>query len=857
MSTPERKSGQTSWARRQQQHASPFRHARRDRLRLDAFKEFSPPPESKSRHQRSSSQTGTLRGAFESLSQPRLPLSEKEDDQLFLTEFTEYNTLRGSPRKRRQSASAMPFHSNPPDELEEVYRQINDANSLTDLEPSDDEDAIYRNSADRLNRRILTAASRTEQRAQRLSTASDASFTSESPRRRSSDYDKDEERLKQATSSKSLVFDKATLGAGTSSEHLQRRESDSYSVSEDDNGIEPSVNAPSTWGSRAKHNNSWMKSLTRSHERRSKSAVEEPGDTPSRVSDELSLRRAQRAAANREVIEERPRSSQYELPPPPLAPTSPKVNGEYLTGGRPIAHTPITVFPNSKFTKLSPTKRDSHELIKKLTRNGSPTQKAAEATQTPEPATTTRRVYDKTPVVTGAWIDTPMTQRAPASRPKEANNALGPKLPSVWELEKLDEEASRNGDEKAETEGELLKETVEEKPLAERPNQRPTKETLREMKGTKEEKQPQRDSEPTHKSSSSKTPESKQNWKPVELPLPDHPKSALETVLQDHKDNKDSLGVSDDTLESLQALVDQQPSDDTGAQEEDDAAYEQQVIGKLESAQSSDMNDFERIEGKLQSLSDTMANLKSGLNQLGNRVSRDTEYIIASLSKSPTESIESKLIQPPKSCETCQKCGNGPLQSSALPLPRLWDRGPIWWMPRPTALGWCVLIASTWYFSESTMCDYYCHPRVDSSCEGNCLLPDAPRFPFVLPTMISRWLHLSDILLPLWAITLAFFRFFAQLLGFSDGYVDDEPLPLNLTGTIWVGGTQVNNFSATAAPTARARGFIPPVAQWAWKEDPQPQPHVPDHVPVPDINLKATPGSDPWEDISMDEDEFL
>jgi hypothetical protein len=315
--------------------------------------------------------------------------------------------------------------------------------------------------------------------------------------------------------------------------------------------------------------------------------------------------------------------------------------------------------------------------------------------------------------------------------------------------------------------------------------------------------------------------------------------------------------VSDDTIESLQALVDQQPSDDTGTQEENDAAFEQQVFGQLESAQSSDMNDFERIEGKLQSLSDTMANLKSGLNHLGNRVSRDTEYIIASLSKSPTESTESKPLQPQKRCETCQKCGNGALQSSSLSLPRLWDRGPAWWMSRPTSLGWCVLIAATWYFSESTMCDYYCHPRVDSSCEGNCLLPDAPRFPFVLPTMISRWLHFSDILLPLWAIIIAFFKFFTQLLGFSDGYVDDEPLPLNLTGTIWVGGTQVNNFSASAAPTATARAIIPPVAQWAWKEDPQPQPHVPDPVPIPNINLKATPGSDPWEDISMDADEFL
>ncbi|KAL4882861.1 hypothetical protein BJY04DRAFT_216948 [Aspergillus karnatakaensis] len=842
MSTPERKGGQTSWARprqqQQQQHTSPFRRARRDRLRLGALQDISPPPESKPRHQRTFSQTGTLRGAFEFISPPRLPLAEKEDDQLFRTEYSPH-TRRGSPRKRRQSSGAMSLNSTPPDELEDVYRQIDDANSLTDLEPSDD-DAGYR----RTSNEMITNGIR------RQGLATDShSFVTDS--RRSSDNTRDEERLKRFTSSRSPILNKTTLGAGPS-EHLQRRDSESYSISEDD-GIEPSLNARSILGSRAKHNNSWMKSLTRSHDRATKSAVEEPGGSPSRASEE---RRARAPATHREPSEERPRSSHYELPRPPPAPPSPKVNGEYLTGGEQIPNTPIFVYPNSTFTKRSPSKRDSHALLQALARNGSPSQKTEEAAQTPEP-TTTRHVYDKTPRVTGAWIDTPVTQRVPAPASRlEVNSSSGSKLPSVWELEKQNKEANGNDNEKTEPDGaipnfEPSKQTAE-KPLEESRNERPSRVTFE----TKD-KQPEPEAEPTQDPPSSKAPEPKEERKPVELPLPDHPKSALETVLQDHKNNKESLDVGEDTIESLQAIVDQQPADETEAKEED-AAYEQQVIEQLESSQPSDMKDFERIEGKLQSLSDTMTNLKSGLNQLGNRVSRDTEYIIASLSKSPTQ--ESAPI-PEKSCEVCKGRGHGPSQQSpSLPLPRLWRRGPAWWKPRPTRLGWCALIAATWYFSESTMCDLYCHPRVDYNCEGNCLRPDAPRFPYALPTMLSRWLHLSDILLPIWTLLLAFFRFFTQLLGFSDGYVDDEPLTLNLTGKVYVEGTQIDGFSAV--PTATARGFIPPVINWAWKEDPQqPQPDIPDPVPisVPDMNIDpgASAGSDPWDDVSMDEDEFL
>ncbi|KAL3464425.1 hypothetical protein BJX64DRAFT_96762 [Aspergillus heterothallicus] len=822
MPTPERKSGQTAWARRpqKQQHnnsPAPFSRARPVSLNIDASFSPSPPRESPTRHRRKFSHTGTLGGAFEWAS--RLPSDNDEDL------FNPKPTRRPSTRPRRPS-SAMSLHSNPP-ELDEAYRQIDDANSLTDLDPSEDENAAFRSNPDRINRRLASTSSGKEHR---LSIASDISLTSESPRRRAVNPTKDEERLKRATSSRSPVLDRSALGTGPSSNHLQRRDLEDLSLPEEDNlDIEPSVNAPFTWGSKGRHDRTWMNSLSRNRT----GLTTDIDKSPSRPSDKPTLKVSERRAAQKETDRVHPASSRYERP-------SPKQTEEYPSGGHQIPNTPDVPFPSSTFSKRSPSKRDSHDLLRKLARTGSPN-------QTPEPTMADRD--KKTPRAPGAWIDTPMTQRVPV--PRTMKSTLQSSPTKIWGVRKL-VGAANHEDEGIAATDELIptheplkrgwEETVDEppkdKPSEERPNEQRT------SKGILPEKQNGSESTCSDDNVGSQPQVLERDQKPT-IPLPDHPKSALETVLEDHKSNKESLDVGDDTIESLQAILDQQPSDDPKVEEEDDAAYEQQIIGQLESAQSapsSDMKDFERIEGKLQSLADTMSHLKSGLNQLGNRVSRDTEYIIASLSNSPKPTD----LKPPliKGCECTQDCG---ASRKSIPLPCLWKQGNVWWKPRPTWLGWCTLIPLLWYLSESTMCDYYCHPFASPNCEGNCLNPDAPRFPFVIPTMISRWLHLSDIMIPFWTFLVAFSRFFAQLLGFSDGYVDDEPRALNLSGKLWIGGTPIEGAVTT---TSTSGGFIPPLSQWTWRQET----HVPESVP--EVDLGAGP-ADPWADVSMDEDEFL
>ncbi|KAL4978229.1 hypothetical protein BDW66DRAFT_130576 [Aspergillus desertorum] len=836
MSTPERRPGQTSWARRQQQHESPFSRARRERLRLGAL---SPPQESPARSRSSFNQTGTLAGAF-AHTVSRLPLTEIEGD-VSLPEYAR----RGSPHKRGRSTSAMSARPNPP-ESEDTYRQIEDVISLTDIDPSDDENVLYMASKDKLSKRIPATAAGREQRS---STASESSFATETPRRRF-DFTKDEERLKRATSSRSPVLNKAALGGGPSSEHLQRRDSEGHSTSEEDYDIEPPVKAPSTWGSRAKPGSGWMKSLTRNHERAS--TIKEPGDTSSRLWDEASSKRARPDAESQEEAVGDPTRSRYELPLPPPAPTFSGRKEKIPSGGQRIPNTPISVFPSSTFTKRGPTKRDSHDLIRKLSRTGSPGQKATEPTQTPEQTTMGRRIYDKTPVAPGGWVDTPMTQRAPASPP--VIEALESKLGHAWSLGELMEGASNNKETLTQN-FEPLNDIVKEKPPAEQPNDEtqglPREEQIKETSELAhvEEKQLQQKVEPTPNLFTHSALEVKKDLKLVELPLPDHPKSALETVLREHKNNKDTLDVGDDTIESLQALVDQQPSEDTETQEKDDAAYEQKVMDELKSAQSSELKDFERIEGKLQSLSDNMSHLKSGLNQLESRISQDTEQIIASINKSPVEATE-RRTRPHKSCETCRRCRTVEIVHQCIPLPHLWDRGRVWWMLRPTRLGWCILIPLVWYILENSMCDEFCHPFVAETCEGYCLEPDAPRYPFVIPTMVWRWLHLSDIATPFWAILVALFRILSQLLGQSDGYVDDVDRPrINLSGKVWINGTRMEDIPPLE--TSTTKGFTPPVVRFGWEKTTD----IPEPMPATTSDPRSE--SEKWEDISMDEDEFL
>ncbi|KAE8372336.1 hypothetical protein BDV26DRAFT_302016 [Aspergillus bertholletiae] len=849
MATPDRRTARTGLSRRnyEQQQRSPFHRAYLESHatdRFDASQIPSPAGELRARRRRNLSQSGTLRGAFETLS--RYPtMSENVTEDLYAL---------GTPNRRKQSFAHASPDSNPPNELAETYRQINDAGGVVDQDEEDFSFSINRFRDNRSTR--SSSGSRT--RGNSLFSTADADFldqvSDESLRRKLADHIQDEQRLKRATANQSPVLSKAGTPAALTSENLQRRdeeEQDVFQEEEEEDHLRPSLNVPSNWGSRAAHRRDWLRSITRRTESES-GRTEEGRKEASPRNPKTNVRahtgvQDRASEGNRNALAEPP-SNRYNRFPPSDAHIKllPGQKDENLGEGSQIPNTPIMVYKNSTFSKRSPTKRDSHDLLRRLSRTESPPQNQAEL-RTPENSKPPeRRIYDKTPVVTGAWIDTPMTERMkelPKPRlnnlkpPTSGNDGLqvtsGPGVPTIAE-EPNNSGSQQNSELEKETkrEEEKQKARVEEKKVTweSAANAKPMDTSQNEDRG-KDRKTEQQAEKPKDK-------------KRPPLIKPDLPKSALETVMQDFKADKDSLDVGDDTLESLLQILDDDEPCGLKTEAENDAEYEKSILQKLEleSSGSKDDVDLDRLNKKLASLTDNINKVKKGLTGLEDQVLRDAASLTA-LPGSP------KGL--PASSHTCDHCHrNG--STSAIYLPRFWRCEPGTRRIRPTLVGWCSGLLLLWYFSESTMCDYYCHPFVAEACEGNCLLPDAPRFPFVIPTMLWRWFHLSAIWTPLWAVMVVFFRLTTQLLGFSDGYVDDTPpRALNLSGEIRIRGTRVEGFPALVTSQYSFS---------ATKKPQQTQTPKPTPVAVPELDLgpdvhqgvKAN-----WADDSMDDDEFI
>ena len=186
---------------------------------------------------------------------------------------------------------------------------------------------------------------------------------------------------------------------------------------------------------------------------------------------------------------------------------------------------------------------------------------------------------------------------------------------------------------------------------------------------------------------------------------------------------------------------------------------------------------LERLGTKLDRLRTNIHDARKGISKLEHQVSHPDLG----------ESVKSIELAGP--CEACgcprDISGWRPTSMPAkvylsIPLPRLWhprrkDLGH--WLPRPTLLGWITLMLWMWYISESTMCDYYCHPLYAEFYDW----PEEPepRFGWALPTMLWRWSRIREfgpiLLGPLWTLLVALARIIGQAFGWTDGFVDDFP----------------------------------------------------------------------------------
>ncbi|KAJ5683795.1 uncharacterized protein N7477_000140 [Penicillium maclennaniae] len=773
-------------------HQSPFGHARESNydFDLDAF-----PSKQNGTRSRHTFRTGTLAGAYRAASHASM-----SDDGAPLGSTP-------SPRRTREpfvQRSPLSETSNPLEGFTDVYRRLEEDGTIADHVIHDDWDAIpVARPRNRLNRR--EGSQSRDSGSHNGHSYSDAGlglvdgtgdYPSHSPRR-TTDYSRDEQRLRRVTGKDSPIFSKAKGGrAALTADNLQRREEqveqDTF-VSEDDGERGPSLNFPRTWGSRAARRHDWTRNVSGSsasdtqentehkenqkHAGYSKSKAEQTVASRSTAIDPTASRTALR---NRSALGERNTNPHADE----KTKNEQKSSLDQIaapSNGAPIPNTPIVVYKNSTFTKPNTTKRDSQELLRKLSRAESP---KLESMQTPEPVKLfERKIYDKTPRVTGAWIDTPVTERMA-------------QIPSDLTKDILPPPASKEGDGPIQQTQPPANPPVEVEPKIEEPSPEPKKqqETVSDAEVNKRSRPP--------------------------VLRPKLPKSGLETVMEDMKSGKEDLDLSDDTIEYLHAIMDGQ----TDLTEEEEAAAKEQEI--VEGLQKGDPNSFpsvdmDRLHEKLSSLARNITEVKKGLNIL-----RKDGLQKAAPGGSQFIPSDGRVY-------------------AAIPLPRLWKRNHVSGRRQLTMLGWVTFVSLSWYVIECSMCEAYSHPIFSDTCDGYCLRPDAPVFPFVTVTMLWRWSHLSTLLGPLITIGVAFFRLVAQLLGLWDGYVDEPQLGLGkLIGEIRINGTSVS-FPWLSPPSTKNIAPAPPSI-------PPQEPRGPVWTPRNEAPAR-------WEEDqpSMDDDEFL
>ncbi|KAJ5541290.1 hypothetical protein N7494_006366 [Penicillium frequentans] len=802
---------------------SPFNRAREPNYEFDLdTSNFPTPSKQNGTRARQNYRTSTLAGAYRAASG-----SSMEEGA-----FGSYT----SPRRTRDPVDALSPYSDrsiPPEELADAYRRIEEDGSLAEYVASDGWEAPLASRSPSQTRDRDYGFARHGLAISEPSLFSDTGRPS--PRRKTTDYTKDELRLRRVTGKDSPVFSKANVGARSqlTADNLQRREEEEYQShhisEEEDNGHGPSLNLPAAWGTRATRRQEWLRKVSQRSvsdperpeerpEERSEERVEEnPTDrviepvTTTRPEDypvskpRLSARSLERGhRTSRNVLEERtanPHVSDVQQSQEKPKENTFDLNHNVPGQGDPIPNTPIVVYKNSTFTKPSPTKRDSQELLRRLSRTESP---KLEQMQTPDPPKLFQsRIYDKTPRVTGAWIDTPMTEKVapipsdltkdivPPPEPKQTESSIEKSKPPVVNSAPAQPENAKS-------------------------------ETSTKKEPPKEEKNPTKESKPTK--------QSRQVFRPK------LPKSGLETVIEDVSSGKETLDLGDDTIESLQAIMDDPMGLKT--EEEEEAAYEKEVLEKLAIARSNGQNsvDFERLNDKLSSLTKNINEVKKGLNNLEEHVTREG-------TRASRPSTPNKAAQPTPPSHNIVPQSDGRIYA-AIPLPQLWVQNPVTRHRQLTKIGWVTLVSLSWYVIECMMIEQYSHPLMADTCDGYCLRPDAPEFPFVTVTMMWRWSHLSALLMPIFTIVLALFRLVAQLLGLWDGYVDEPARLGNLMGEIRINGTPVS-FPWLSSPSAQGIPAPPP---------PPPPPQQPVWTPTPQNGAPIK-----WEDDqpSIDDDEYL
>ncbi|EFW20434.1 hypothetical protein D8B26_003184 [Coccidioides posadasii str. Silveira] len=742
------------------------RRNRSSHLRTDSFTSRIPTlsPRNGERSRVTFTKTRTLTGAFEATAGRS---SASDNSKRSPRQYT----IEGNGKKPSVTSPASRA-SSPRNEFVETYRRTDDTDNLPEHLNENDLDLLSRRERDE---QMFNCSPSPGVRHRDIGMGNYAGNTygyepddleqvsDEDLRRRSLQRKKDEQRLKRMRGGEQPAFSRARMGskAALSVDNLTRRDEEIQREEEGvedgmvDEGRNPPLNIPRTWGTRSRATNDWLNRTKQEVQGDYMADAEELELYHDSENDVFDFTGQSLQISNSPPVRNGPQYQQevQKLEPigqPVFAARSPPKQQETKPSRSEVENGSPAVIPTSmdyeKPKVLS--KEDSQDLLRRLVRKESPS-----ITNTPETKVVSNTPLNpKTPVVMGAWIDTPLTKR-PNNPPEEASKAALPPREAPPKLEP---------------------EPVEEK-------KEPSPKEVRRKRTSL-----------------------------MKLERPHLPKSALAAVLEEVKSGKGEFALGGNTIESLEELLESSSTSSIESKPSKKVEnIEQNALEQIRADQESEEALIDRLNSKLQSLVQNINEAKAGLVSLEDKAVKEAA-LLATRQSQDFQKTKSHIHRD----GTCESCGfhDDGLRYVAIPIPRIWRRDPDTGRQRLTRLGWSLIIIFIWQIFEAIIETYRYHPSFLN--KPRFIASRDPEWPTAIPHTIWRWLHLSAIWVPIRDTIFSCVRYVGVSLGMWDRLFDDW-----MYGDEWYGENWIQRYNHDVYPEffrrePLAQGHFRPNAAW-------------------------------------------
>lgn len=296
------------------------------------------------------------------------------------------------------------------------------------------------------------------------------------------------------------------------------------------------------------------------------------------------------------------------------------------------------------------------------------------------PAPIEKRLDDRTPVVTGAWIDTPGAVKG--ARPPPTSSQTAPIINSGLSSQEL---------------------------------------VVHDKGGQHADRAPYGD--------------------------PNRPRSVLEEIVRDaRKDPASAFG--DATIQSLEDIV-HPNTDPTDTTVTFDTAENLDIGRPLTQAEKDRRQEDLAIEAMNKHLRAARTSIKDadrGLQRVENKWEETSQIEVPRNSTNSAQRTKQAVTLSHGAVSACEHCGGSYLWGLWTELRSIfyvYDKNARSGF-RVTWPGVLVLTWLLWNILENLLCYYYCHPLYAEFMTGFGVNPDAPRYPFVIPTLLFRPLR------PIW-----------------------------------------------------------------------------------------------------------